>query len=1159
MSPNQAKRPAWDELDASLSRQNLESKHQQKRAKLYTGCDPFNAEAANAINGMFDRVIAIASSHIPHLAKAKKPRLTPLDSNDPHKPQGRDTIAAPATPWHPMTHTEKEARALEIGPGFRKSMWSTLPAKTSIEDKPAPPERKSHNISPVASISTKRQLTPESDSSVVELLSSDDDDGEDQDHEQDEEAEYSEENFDPDAEEESVQYDDEVDEYDENNPIQFEDTDELSETEDASGPVVKDRPEHVALSLVPDNSKRHFYQQEGYSDRGSSPLEGSTGDYDEGLDDKDLKDEDVVDDEESDRNPADDEAEEYSEGDYDEEEEELQAAEAPQGDLPAATNSDPYILLDSDDDAPGSQEEELDASGEEYDEHSEGYGRDEEYDEQIEEYIGQDEGDDGLSEHDGQVDDYDNQHDIEPQDMKYDTGDVQFSSLDDQDIQAPVDFGLSDANVETVELEEQDVISLEEVSHAESTNQVYFEPTAALSHNLVAPGDMDLSGEQMPSDIPDILFPVARDDPVVGEFIYSQDTFTQPNQYLAEVHPVQNQTSLSETLVTHDMDDVHLLANFLEVHQDAESRIETPISSHSQDVDAVVALKDSIHYGEPVQIEETVQPEDTVQLVETVQLKEAFQHEASSQYEETVDYDETGEGHTQHEDSIQLDETGGREEFSQGEVNHYNVLRLTDDDVIPMETKDDDTTSQQVATSNISEVLPEVVPVTISESSEEPLESPRNSRLLRSGTMVITAREGRAFIERQERQEGTSVEGRTRKAHSAPSMVTRRAAASEDHQQPKESQEDDLEVSSSPSPRFLPDADFGRSTPPNTSVRRGGGGEVDLLVKEAREFCGRVSPASRTGSSPGSLGGHYSAPIIAPPPFGHVSPSHALNADSTQGYIADSSEKSRTNGEWSRDAHADTSSPTSTTTSATTPTKRGVVDLAEENVIQSTVVGSHALRKFIHPPPSMGASSHGTNTHGSGQAQSRSSSLEPVISPRTLHSNSMFSFGQNPLGLILGTPPAPPAFGSVSVSAPVSVGYGFGSTIAPGGAVAREQIMARNSPHKARSQPLAPTKIGGEEPLYPLIEDHSLEQKSESQEQNDEAAQADREQEEPDEEGGASDEEAEAPEAGSSSPSPLFVLKTKKKKSPAQVKARNKARRMAAKNQKSAKAQTPPV
>lgn len=162
MSPNRAKRPAWEELDSSFSRQSLESKHQQKRAKLFTGCDPFNAEAANAINGMFDRVIAIASSHIPHLAKTKKPRLTPLDSNDPHKPQGRDTIAAPTTPWRPMTHAEKEARALEIGPSFRKSTWSTLSAETSIEDKPTPPtEHTSQNTSPaVTATSTKKQWIP---------------------------------------------------------------------------------------------------------------------------------------------------------------------------------------------------------------------------------------------------------------------------------------------------------------------------------------------------------------------------------------------------------------------------------------------------------------------------------------------------------------------------------------------------------------------------------------------------------------------------------------------------------------------------------------------------------------------------------------------------------------------------------------------------------------------------------------------------------------------------------------------------------------------------------------------------------------------------------------------------------------------------------------
>ncbi|KAG0090563.1 hypothetical protein BGZ92_002696 [Podila epicladia] len=1112
MSPNRTKRPAWEELDLSFSRQSLESKHQQKRAKLFTGCDPFNAEAANAINGMFDRVIAIASSHIPHLAKTTKPRLTPLDSNDPHKPQGRDTIAAPTAPWRPMTHAEKEARALEIGPSFQ------------------------------------------SDSSVVELVSSDDE-IEDQDHEQDEEAEYSEENFDPDVEEESVQYNDEMDEYDENNPIQFEDTDEASETENTSEPAFKDHPEHVALSLVPEYSKSQLYQEERYSDQGSSPLEGSSGDYDEGLDDKDLNDEDVVDDEESDYDPVNDEAKEYSEGDYDDEEEELRSTESLQGDLPA-TSLDPYVLLDSDDeDALDSQEP--DAPGDEYDEQGEDYGRDEEYDEQTGEYDDQDEEDDKLGERDGHADDYDDQVDIEPQDARYDTGDVQYSSLDDQDTQASVDIRLSDITVETVELEEQDVMTLEEDSYTDSSSQVYFESSDAISHNLVTTGDMDMSGDQMQSDTPDIQFPVARDVPVAGEYIYTRDTFPQPNQYLTDVHPVQNQTSLSATLATHDMDDVHLLANFLEVHQDAGSRIEIPASSHSQDVDAVVVLEGSVHYGEPLQLEERIRPEEAVQFVETIQLKgttpheEAVQHKEADQHEEAAPYEETAhevsfqheesvdhyktmeEMDLQHEASTQSDEVRHRAEFNQDGANHHDVPSPTKGDTIAVEVKDDGTTSQQVETSNILEA--------ISEASEEPQESPRNARLMRSGTMVITAREGRAFVERQERQEGTSVEGRTRKAHSAPTMMTRRTAASESHLQAKDAQEDELEASSS-SPRFLPEAEFDRSTPPSTSVRRGGVGEVDLLVKEAREFCGRVSPASRTGSSPSSLGGHYPAPIIAPPPFGHAVPSLAPNADASQGYVADFS------GEWSRDAQADTP-PKSVPALTTTPTKRGVVDLAEENVIQSTVVGSHALRKFIHPPASMGASSHGTNTHSSGQAQSRSSSLEPAISPRIHHSNSMFSFGQNPLGLSLGAPPAPPAFGSVSVSPPaVSVGYGFGSTIAPGGAVAHDQEFAPQD------------SLGSEEPLYPVLEDDSAELNPatglESHE-GDEAAQAEWEQEGPEEEGGASDEEVEAPETGSSSSSPLFVLKTKKKKSPAQVKARNKARRVAAKNQKSAKAQSP--
>lgn len=157
MSPNQGKRPAWDELDASLSRHSLERQQQQKRVKLLAGCDPFNAEASNAINGMFDRVIAIASSHIPHLAKARKPRLTALDSDDHHsKPQERDTIA---TPWHPMTPAEKAERSLEIRPGFRKSTWSTLPVKPSIEDKPAPTEHKSHPPSHAVALTSSKQWT----------------------------------------------------------------------------------------------------------------------------------------------------------------------------------------------------------------------------------------------------------------------------------------------------------------------------------------------------------------------------------------------------------------------------------------------------------------------------------------------------------------------------------------------------------------------------------------------------------------------------------------------------------------------------------------------------------------------------------------------------------------------------------------------------------------------------------------------------------------------------------------------------------------------------------------------------------------------------------------------------------------------------------------
>ncbi|KAF8934014.1 hypothetical protein BGZ52_006120 [Haplosporangium bisporale] len=171
----------------------------------------------------------------------------------------------------------------------------------------------------------------------------------------------------------------------------------------------------------------------------------------------------------------------------------------------------------------------------------------------------------------------------------------------------------------------------------------------------------------------------------------------------------------------------------------------------------------------------------------------------------------------------------------------------------------------------------------------------------------------------------------------------------------------------------------------------------------------------------------------------------------------------------------------------------------------------------------------------------------------------MFSFGQTPLGLTFGAPPAPPALGSISVSPSKNVGFDFGSGIVPGGAVARDQIMGRSSPHKTRTLPSAPTKLGSEEPLYPSIEDdldgkpeglaqglkHDGEPGPSMQEEQEEDGEPSSEEEE-------EEEEADAPDTGSSSSSPLFVRKTKKKRSLTQIKARNKARREAAKSQKQA-------
>ncbi|KAG0332532.1 hypothetical protein BG004_001208 [Podila humilis] len=497
-----------------------------------------------------------------------------------------------------------------------------------------------------------------------------------------------------------------------------------------------------------------------------------------------------------------------------------------------------------------------------------------------------------------------------------------------------------------------------------------------------------------------------------------------------------------------------------------------------------------------------------------------------------------------------------------------------------------------------SATLPDV---TLEKEKNEPT-SPLKSQLKRSSTMLLTTRDGLAFLEREEQRDASARSPTTErmrvKASSTSTMITRRAVALESdssnaagdtnnhkisRQGVMDLDEQDCSPSGLPSPKFLPEADFG-----------GFRGEIGLLVKEAREFCGR--PASRASSSPSALGGgnsmgnpSVSSPLMAPPPLekglqaadggGAMSPIRFGSIDPRQ-------QDRRISGDWSRDAFGESGSTASTSSTSSlrmTPTK-GVVDLAEENVIQSTLKGSHALRKHVQTPTTLGS----TFSHG---FRSRSASLEPGNGSPRKHIADVFPFGQGPLGLNLGTPPKPPvfkAFGSAasSFSPTGHVGFEFGGSI--GGASAAsaapgDQAGDKSMPLKV---PSFKSQLSSQEQFHPTLVPGALSSVTEETEavtvpgvqeletqldvevavedDNSSASSASSDEEKVDRDlqtnidtspSGLSSSAVlatkEATNSSSSSPA-LFVLSAKKKRTPAQRKARNKSRREAAKAQKQA-------
>ncbi|KAG0202449.1 hypothetical protein BGX28_005025 [Mortierella sp. GBA30] len=404
---------------------------------------------------------------------------------------------------------------------------------------------------------------------------------------------------------------------------------------------------------------------------------------------------------------------------------------------------------------------------------------------------------------------------------------------------------------------------------------------------------------------------------------------------------------------------------------------------------------------------------------------------------------------------------------------------------------------------------------------------------------------------------------------------------------------------------------------PTPSVRRG---EVALLVEEARAFCSNVRTSARAGSSPSTMVSSSSSKPAINSSSGSISmmTTSTVDADGLEmtagqntALVRGSSSPSRSLGfarrrvslgmgmdhdkgvnrstsistdeqqeqqqpqqQQQQQQHVLSSSISSNPSSSLftsnassfppismTPRKSGVVDLAAEKVIQSTVVGSHALRPFINPPSPVGSGHH---------LGSRSSSQEPsaVVSPQKQHHHqtSTFSFGQTPFGLV--------SPGSSSTT--TGVGFGFGSSFVMTTTTTptkekkplvslspkTEQLMAtavmsqqQQSPgvQEASVEDRKLVPAAGQEPIASFSDE--AKQATEAEGVKEEDGEGDEDEDEGDEEGSEEadihhqyqDDQDRQDQQQQQQPGTIFVRKAKKKRSPSSTRTKNQQRRAAKK------------
>ncbi|KAF9359314.1 hypothetical protein BGX26_012599 [Mortierella sp. AD094] len=299
-------------------------------------------------------------------------------------------------------------------------------------------------------------------------------------------------------------------------------------------------------------------------------------------------------------------------------------------------------------------------------------------------------------------------------------------------------------------------------------------------------------------------------------------------------------------------------------------------------------------------------------------------------------------------------------------------------------------------------------------STELSSSAPRKTKLSRMGTMAQTVRDGKAFIEKVE-------------ARSSPNSKNSQPLRSSSNI--TDTMDD---IPSSPTLSVVSVSESNAESVSTTTSSTRHRSEVRLLVEEARAFCSGIPGPSRAGSNSSSTSAPPVQPVSSPAhrpltvdtiaPLPMKAQSVGSSPSRGAGYVrrrisfGEGNDPSLVSGS-EQQAFA---SPTSSTNPSTTPRTRGVgvVDLAAENVIQSTVVGNHALRLFINSTSPV-ASSGGFQTGPQANGQE-----PPAVSPG-MHSQAhpitpAFTFGQMPPG-IAGS-------GSARSNSNASVGFSFGTS-----------------------------------------------------------------------------------------------------------------------------------